>query len=127
MKHCTKCGREYDDSSIKFCTEDGTPLTPRFDAEAETVKVPEWSLADVEMEIADYLSRLQLHAGEQRLVRFEDLRPLGLTLKQISENFPAGVRQANFELLNQTDTRATVRRPPPAVIASTSVRTTPVW
>jgi len=127
MKHCTKCGREFNDPSIKFCTEDGTPLTPRFDSEAETVKVPEWSQADIEMEIADYLTRMQLRPGEQRLIRFEDLKPLGLTQKQISENFPAGVRQANCELLNQTDTRATVRRPPPAIIGSTSVRTTPVW
>ena len=127
MKHCTKCARQFDDPSIKFCTEDGTPLTPRFDSEAETVRVPEWNQADIQMEIADYLNRLQLRAGEQRLVRFEDLKPLGLTLKQISENFPSGVRQVNFELVNQTDTRATIRRPPPPVIASSSVRTTPTW
>ena len=118
MKHCTKCGREYDDPSLKFCTEDGTPLTPRFDSEAETVRVPELSQADIEMEIADHLTRLQLRPGEQRLIRFEDLKPLGLTQKQVSENFPAGVRQAKFELINQTETRATVRRPPTAVLAS---------
>jgi hypothetical protein len=97
MKHCTKCGREYDDPSFKFCTEDNTPLTPRFDSEAETVRVPEWSQADIEMEIADHLTRLQLRPGDQRLIRFEDLKPLGLTQKQVSENFPAGVRQAKFE------------------------------
>ena len=117
MKHCPKCNRQYSDPSLNFCTEDGTPLTPRFDSEAETVKVPEWSQADIEMEIGDYLTRLQLRAGEQRLVRFEDLKSLGLTLKQISENFSAGVRQAKFELVNQTVTRATIRRPPPAVLA----------
>ena len=127
MKTCTQCGREYDDSSIKFCTEDGIPLTPRFDSEAATVRVPDWSAADIQMEIADYLMRLQLGAGEQRLIRFEDLKPLGLSVKQINENFSAAVRQVNFELVNQTDTRATIRRPPPPVIASSSVRNTPVW
>lgn len=118
MKHCTKCGREYDDPSLQFCTEDGTPLIPRFDSEAETVRVPEWSQADIEMEIADHLTRLKLSPGEQRLIRFEDLKPLGLTQKQVSENFPAGVRQAHFELVNQTETRATVRRPFGGVLAS---------
>jgi hypothetical protein len=44
---------------------------PRFDSEAETVKIPEWGAADIEMEIADYLTRLQLRKGEQRLVRVE--------------------------------------------------------
>lgn len=117
MKHCTKCGREYYDPSLKFCTEDGTSLTPRFDSEAETVKVPEWSQADIEIEIADYLRRLQLRAGEECLVRFEDLKSLGLTSSQINENFPAAVRQVGFELVKQTETRATVRRPPPAVLA----------
>jgi len=111
MKHCTKCNRQYDDPSLNFCTDDGTPLTPQFDSEAETVKIPEWSPADIEMEIADHLTRLQLRPGEQRLIRFEDLKPLGLTQKQVSENFPAGVRQAKFELINQTETRATIRRP----------------
>jgi hypothetical protein len=79
------------------------------------------------MEIGDYLRRLGLRPGEERLVRFDDLKALGLTSNQISENFPAGVREAKFELVSQTDTRATVRRPPPPVIGSTSVRTTPVW
>src|SRR5688572_32702440 len=117
LKQCTKCGREYDDPSIKFCTEDGTPLTPRFDSEAETVRIPEWSPADIVMEIADYLRRLQLRAGEERLVRFEDLKSVGLTSRQINENFPEAVSQVGFELLNQTETRATIRRPPPAVLA----------
>lgn len=40
---------------------------------AETLKVPEWSPADIQMEIDDYLMRLQLRAGEQRLIRLEDL------------------------------------------------------
>lgn len=110
MKHCTKCNRQYDDPSLKFCTEDGTPLTPQFDSEAETVKIPELSVADIEMEIADYLRRLQVRAGEERLVRFEDLKPLGLTLSQINENFRAAVSQVGFELLNQTETRGTIRR-----------------
>jgi hypothetical protein len=127
MKTCTQCGREYNDPSIKFCTDDGTPLTPRFDSEAETVRVPEWNAADIQMEIADYLTRLQLRPGEQRLIRFDDLKPLGLTVKQINENFLTAVRQVNFELVNQTDTRATIRRPPPPIIASSSVRTKPVW
>jgi hypothetical protein len=127
MKQCTKCGRKYDDPSIMFCTEDGIPLTPRFDSEAETVKVPEWSPVDIQMEIADYLIRLQLRVGEQRLVRFEDLKHLGLTANQISENFSAAVRQVNFELVNQTDTRAIICRPPPPETGSFSVKTTPVW
>ena len=127
MKQCTKCGREYDDSSLQYCTDDGTPLTPRFDSEAETVKVPEWSPTDIEMEIADSLRRLQLRVGDERLVRFEDLKPLGLTLKQISENFPAAVRRAALELVSQTETRATVRKPEPPEVGSFSIPNTPVW
>jgi len=79
------------------------------------------------MEIADYLTRLQLRKGEQRLVRFEDLKPLSLSLNQVSENFPAAVRQARLELINQTETRATVRKPPVLIAGSQSVRTTPIW
>ena len=110
MKHCTKCGRKYGDPSLDYCTEDGTPLTPRFDSDAETEKIPEWSTADIVMEIADHLRRLQLRAGEERLVRFEDLKPLGLTSSQINENFLGAVHHAGFELVNQTETRATIRR-----------------
>jgi hypothetical protein len=76
-----------------------------------TIKVPEWSSADITMEIADYLTNLQLRKGERHLIRFEDLKHLGLTLNQISENFPAAVRQAALDLVNQTETRATVRKP----------------
>lgn len=79
------------------------------------------------MEIADYLTRLQLRVGEERLVRFDDLKSLGLMLNQISEHFPAAVRQVGFELVKQTDTRATIRRPHPPQIGSFSVRTTPTW
>jgi len=92
-------------------TKDGTCLTLRFDSEAETIKVPEWSSADITMVIADYLTNLQLRKGERHLIRFEDLKPPGLTLNQISENFHAAVCQAELDLVNQTETRATVRKP----------------
>jgi len=52
MKHCTKCGRKYDDPSLLYCTDDGTPLNPRFDSEAETVKIAELTPADIVVEIA---------------------------------------------------------------------------
>lgn len=116
MKHCIKCGRKYADPSLQYCTDDGTPLTPRFDSEAETVKIPELSPADIEMEIADYLRRLQLRAGEERLIRFEDLKPLGLTSTQINAHFPAAVQQLKLELMSQTETRASIRKPLPPPI-----------
>ena len=97
MKHCTKCGRKYDDLSLLYCTEDGTPLTPRFDSEAKTVKLAELTPADIVMEIADHVRRLPLRQGEEVLVRSENLKSLGLTLNQISENFSAAVRQIGFE------------------------------
>jgi hypothetical protein len=60
MKHCTKCGRQYYDPSLKYCTEDGTPLTPQVDAEAATVKIPELTDLDIVMEISDHLKRLSV-------------------------------------------------------------------
>jgi hypothetical protein len=40
MRTCPKCNRQYDDDSLSYCLEDGTVLNPRYDAEAETLKVP---------------------------------------------------------------------------------------
>ena len=90
-KHCTKCHRQYDDPSLKFCTEDSTPLT-QFDPEAETVKIPELSKADIEMEIADYLRR-NFQTYEPTLIKFEPLTGLGTTTQRISECFETAARQ----------------------------------
>jgi tetratricopeptide (TPR) repeat protein len=110
---------EYDDSSLQYHTKVGTHLTLRLDSDAETVKIPEWSSADIEVEIADYLTHLQVRIGAQCLVRFEDLKSLGLTLRQISENFPPAVSRARFDLLNQTTTHATIRKQLPRIRTST--------
>ena len=40
MRTCPKCNRQYDDDSLNYCLEDGTVLNPRYDAEAETLKIP---------------------------------------------------------------------------------------
>jgi hypothetical protein len=98
MKHCTKCGRQYDDPSLKYCTEDGTPLTPHVDAEATTIKIPELTDLDLVMEISDHLKRLSIRPGENVLVRFEELQSLDplktATLHQIRKNIASAVQQA---------------------------------
>ena len=117
MKHCTKCNRQYDDPSLKFCTEDGTPLT-QFDSEAETAKIPELSTADIEMEIADYLRR-NVQTYEPTLIKFEPLTGLGTTTQRISECFETAADKAGFDVIEKTATRATIerRRPlPPRII-----------
>jgi hypothetical protein len=107
----------YSDLSLKFCLDDGTPLSEVqiFDAEAETVKNvprrPEMSAQDVVMEIADHL-RKTIGQGQQTLVRFETLTGLQLTVAQISEHFEAAAKKADCEVIDKTDTRATVRRNP---------------
>ncbi len=40
MRTCPKCNRQYDDDSLSYCLEDGTVLNPRYDAEAQTLKIP---------------------------------------------------------------------------------------
>src|ERR1041385_5694192 len=100
MKTCPKCKKQYSDDSLNFCLEDGTPLT-RYDAEAETIKIPEASSLDVVMELTEYLKELEATPGEETLVRFEDLRTLGglnLSFKQIKENFGQAAGKAGFEL-----------------------------
>jgi hypothetical protein len=117
MKHCTKCHRQYDDPSLKFCTEDGTPLT-HFDSEAETVKIPDLSTADIEMEIADYLRR-NVKTVETTLIKFEDLIGVGLTTQRISECFETAADKAGYDVIEKTATRATIerRRPlPPRLV-----------
>jgi hypothetical protein len=115
MKHCTKCGRQYYDPLLKYCTEDGTRLTPQFDSEAETVKIAELTAQDVVMELTDYLKRLSVRPGENVLVRFEEVRSVeelkSASLKQIRENIGAAAQQAGLLLVTATDTRATVQKP----------------
>ena len=64
---------------------------------------------DIVMEIADHL-RKTIGPGEQTLIRFEPLTGLGLTVAQVSQHFEAAVEKAGCELIDKTDTRATVRR-----------------
>jgi hypothetical protein len=115
MKHCVQCRRTYDDSSLNFCLEDGSKLT-FFDTEAETLNLPpktEMSPQDIQMEIADFL-RSNVSRGTRKLIRFDELMiPLGLTIKQISENFLSAAEAAECEIVGEkTDTRADVRREP---------------
>jgi len=70
---------------------------------------PEMSAQDIIMEIADHL-RKTVDRGEQALIRFEPLTGLKLTMAQISEHFEAAALKAECEVIDKTDTRATVRR-----------------
>ena len=104
------------DISLNYCLQDGTQLTsdvPRFDAEAETLKnvpkQPEMSPQDIIMEIANHL-RKTISPGEQTLVKFEPLTGLKITIPQISEHFTAAAEKADCEVIDKTETRATVRR-----------------
>lgn len=117
MKHCAKCNRQYEDPSLRFCTEDGTSLT-QFDSEAETVKIPDLSTADIEMEIADYL-RKSVKTSDTTLIKFEALTGLGVTIQRISECFAVGADKGGFDVIEKTATRATIekRRPlPPRLV-----------
>ena len=67
------------------------------------------SAQDIIMEIADHLSKT-ISPGEQTLVRFESLTGLKLTVSQISEHFEAAAEKAGCEVVDKTETRATVRR-----------------
>ena len=70
---------------------------------------------DAVMEIADYL-RCSVHPNEPTLVRFEQLTSLGLTVCQVSECFLDAAEKADCDVIDKSDTRATVkRRPPPQV------------
>jgi hypothetical protein len=95
--------------------DDGTPLTdaPWFDTEAETLKnvpkQPELSPLDATMELANYL-RTNIRPAHQVLIRFDQVA--GLTTSQVSEHLEAAAEKADCEILNKTDTRATVRRRP---------------
>ena len=40
MKQCSKCGRLFEDKSLKFCRSDGTPLIPAPGNEATTNFLP---------------------------------------------------------------------------------------
>jgi hypothetical protein len=110
MKTCPTCQRQYEDPSLKFCTQDGTALTPRFDSEAETQEIRELTADDIVMEIADYLGKLRAALGREVLVRFEDMRSLGFNLDQINENFATAAKKASFQVISKTDTRATIRK-----------------
>jgi hypothetical protein len=92
MKRCTKCGRQYSDPSLKYCTEDGTSLSPQFDSEAQTVKIaPAMSPEDLMLEIANYLRRCGIEDG---LVQFEPLaKGLGVTVAEIAEQFEAAAHR----------------------------------
>lgn len=120
MKHCLQCKRIYDDSSLNFCLDDGSKLT-FFDTEAETLRntapKAEMSPQDIRMEITNFLTS-SIARGRQTLIRFDELMiPLGLTLKQISENFESAAQAADCEIVGEkTDTRATVRREPARLI-----------
>src|SRR5882724_4876017 len=39
MKRCPKCKRKYDDDTLRFCLEDGTPLFDASDAEAPATEI----------------------------------------------------------------------------------------
>ena len=39
MKQCPKCKRKYDDDSLRFCLEDGTPLFDARDSEAPATEI----------------------------------------------------------------------------------------
>jgi hypothetical protein len=101
--------------------DDGTALKDitRYDAEAQTLKnvpkQPEMSAQDIIMEIANHL-RSTLGPGEQRLIRFEPLNGLGLTIAQISEYFEVAAEKADCEVIDKTDTRAIVRRNPTRIV-----------
>jgi hypothetical protein len=109
MKHCTKCGRQYSDPSLKYCTEDGTPLSPQFDAEAQTVKIaPAMSPEDLMLEIANYLRRCGIEDG---LVQFEPLaKGYGVTVAEIAEQFEAAAAQVDYAVTKKTETRAWIKR-----------------
>jgi hypothetical protein len=66
------------------------------------------SSQDITMEIANLL-RGTVGLGET-LIRFEQVAALGLTTAQISEHFTAAAEKAGCEVVDKTETRATVRR-----------------
>jgi hypothetical protein len=112
----------YADLSLSFCLDDGTRLInepPKFDAEAATLKnvpkQPEMTPQDIIMEIADHL-RKTISPGEQRLIKFEPLTGLGITVAQISDHFIAAAEKADCEVTDKTDTRASVRRRPTRLV-----------
>jgi hypothetical protein len=109
MKHCTKCSRQYSDPSLNYCTEDGTPLSPQFDAEAETVRIaPAMSPEDLVLEIANYLRRCGIEDG---LVQFEPLaKGFGVTVAEIAEQFEAAAEQVDYAVAKKTQTRAWIKR-----------------
>jgi len=39
MKRCPKCNRQYNDDTLKFCLEDGSPLAPGLRAEAPPTEI----------------------------------------------------------------------------------------
>ena len=39
MKRCPKCNRQYNDDSLRFCLEDGSPLAPTLRAEAPPTEI----------------------------------------------------------------------------------------
>lgn len=39
MKRCSKCNRKYDDDTLRFCLEDGTPLFDARDSEAPPTEI----------------------------------------------------------------------------------------
>jgi hypothetical protein len=115
MKHCPQCKRTYDDNSLNFCLDDGSDLT-FFDTEAETLRnaprKTEMSPQDIQMEITNYLTST-VAGGPEALIRFDEVAiTLGLTTKQISDNFKSAAEAAGREIISETDTRATVRRKP---------------
>jgi hypothetical protein len=60
------------------------------------------------MEIANLLRNSVGRA--ETLIRFELLTGIGATTAQISEHFLAAAEKAGCEVVDKTDTRATVRR-----------------
>jgi len=98
----------------------GVSRNAQFSEHAETLrqlppKKPEMSVQDIIMEIADYL-RTNVSPGEIKLIRFEPLTGLGITVTQISDNFLAAAEKANCEVTDKTDMRATVRRRPTRLV-----------
>jgi hypothetical protein len=92
---------------------DTTPISAGLSENAETLKIPpkqpEMTPQDIIMEITDYL-RKTVSPGEQTLIKFELLTGLGITVTQISDHFTAAAEKADCEVIDKTETRATVRR-----------------
>ena len=64
---------------------------------------------DITLEIANYL---RANVRGETLVRFEEIaNEIGISASEVSDNFEAAVEQAELEVINKGDMRATVDYP----------------